>query len=465
MKKLLPQIQADALAPLLSGADYGEAFLEASEALSMRFEDSRVEDIAAMAERGQSLRYLIKREDAVETRQGASQGLTTEEAARLRQGLFAGGGRGKPAANAAPSPAAYRRAVRVDPAEVGLDAKVALLQSIDKTIRSEFPSIRQLSLSYSERLRDIALVNTDGANTRETRTSVIFYASVVCERGGVLQTGMEVLGALKGYELLDDGEPLRAARAAAKRALAKLDAPKARAGEMPIVLSSSAGGTFIHEAIGHSLEADHVQEGSSPAYKGKLGAVVAPENITVVDDPTLPFYRGSFAVDDDGIPARPTPLVKNGVLVDYLYDRVTAMRDGKTSNGHGRRESFSYRPIPRMSNLYIAPGQDDPRAILRGLKKGLFVTRMGGGQVNTATGEFVFEVDEGFWVEDGKLAHMVRDANLLGIGPEILKSIDKVGWDIGWGIGTCGKDGQGVPVGDGQPTIRIPKILIGGKHD
>ena len=281
----------------------------------------------------------------------------------------------------------------------------------------------------------------------------------------MLQTGSEVIGAIKGYELLTDSDPMAAARTAARRALAKLSAPKAKAGEMPIVISSSAGGTFIHEAIGHSLEADHVQEGSSPAYKGRLGQAVAPENITVIDDPTLPFYRGSFAFDDEGLEARPTAVVKDGVLVDYLYDRVTAMKEGKASNAHGRRESFHCRPIPRMSNLYIAPGQDDPRAIVKSLDRGLLVTRMGGGQVNTATGEFVFEVDEGFWVEEGVVRHMVRDANLLGVGPVILKSIDQVGWDIGWGIGTCGKDGQGVPVGDGQPTIRIPKILIGGRHE
>ncbi len=463
MSKLLPEINADLFSPLLSGADYGEAFFEAGEGLSIRYEDSRVEDVAVVAEKGMALRYLTKRGDNVETLQGSSQGLAPEDAARLRKGLFGGKDGAGPARQGAAQ--LYRHPVRLDPLGVSLDEKIALLRGIDSAVRGEFPHVRQVSLSYSERRRDIVMLNTEGANNREERTSVIFSISVVCERDGMLQTGMEVLGGLKGYELLEDGEAVRASRTAAARAVAKLDAPKAKAGEMPIVLSSSAGGTFIHEAIGHSLEADHVQEGSSPAYKGKVGTVVAPENITVIDDPTLPFYRGSFRFDDDGVPAKATTLVKNGVLVDYLYDRVTAMKEGKASNGHGRRESFHCRPIPRMSNLYIAPGQDDPRAILRGLEKGLFVTRMGGGQVNTANGEFVFEVDEGFWVENGKIKHMIRDANLLGVGPVILKSIDKVGWDIGWGIGTCGKDGQGVPVGDGQPTIRIPKILIGGKHE
>jgi TldD protein len=457
---LLPEPDSAAFGALLGGADYGEAFLEASEGLSLRFEEGKVEDIGVSSERGLGLRYLRRQGEEIVTYQGSAQEL--DAAARLREQLL---GKAKGPALTLSAVKRHTHIVRQDPSEIPLDRKLDLLRLIDKTLRCEFEEIRQVTLSYGERRRDLAILNSDGANTRERRTAVILSISVVAEKNGMLQTGHEVIGGLKGWEILTDFDPLLFARLAARRAVAKLSAPKAKAGEMPIVLSASAGGTFIHEAIGHSLEVDHVQEGSSPAYKGKVGQVIAPETITVVDDPTMPFYRGSFAFDDEGVESRATPLVKNGVLTDYLYDRVTAMREGKPSNGHGRRESFACRPIPRMSNLYIAPGPDDPREILKNLKAGILVTRMGGGQVNTATGEFVFEVDEGFWVENGKIKHMVRDANLLGIGPDILKSIDKVGWDIGWGIGTCGKDGQGVPVGDGQPTLHIPKILIGGKSE
>jgi TldD protein len=460
----LSGVKTEDFLPLLRGADYCEAFLEDSQGGSIRFEDSRVEDVTSGAERGIGLRFLRRNGEAIETLQGSSNSLDPATARRLRDGLFDRRPPAGPGPAAGPV-AAVRHPVRVDPASVLMEEKIALLRRVDAAVRGGFPCIRQVSLSYAERRRDIMILNSDGARRREQRVSVIMAINIIAEKDGMLQTGMEVLGGLKGYELLEDSDPVLAARTAARRALAKLSAPKAKAGEMPIVISSSAGGTFIHEAIGHSLEMDHVLEGSSPHYKGKIGKTVAPSNITVVDDPTLPFYRGSFAFDDDGVQARPTALVKDGVLVDYLYDRVTAMRQGKASNGHGRRENFHCRPIPRMSNLYIAPGQDDPKAILKSLDKGLFVTRMGGGQVNTATGEFVFEVDEGYWVEQGKVRHMVRDANLLGVGPVILQSIDKVGWDMGWGIGTCGKDNQGVPVGDGQPTIRIPKILIGGRHE
>ena len=450
-------------APSLSGADYGEVFLEKARGLSLRFEDSKIQETGALSQQGLGLRFLRRGKNEVETLQGSSQSLNPDDAAALYRRLWPKAPAG---ASVELKPFVFKsNPVRVPPEEVPTENKVALLRAIDKTLRAEFPNLRQVSLSYSESQREIALANSEGAHQAQKKVAVLFSVSVVAEENGVLQTGYEVLGALKGYELIEDSSPLELARQAAKRALAKLKAPKAKAAEMPIVMAASAGGTFIHEAIGHSLEADHVQEGSSPAYRGKIGSAIACEKISVIDDPTLPFYRGSFFFDDDGIEARATILVENGILKDYLYDRVTALKENKISNGHGRRESFHSHPIPRMSNLYIAPGPDDPQKILKDLDRGLLVTRMGGGQVNTANGEFVFEVDEGFWVEQGKIRHMVRDANLLGIGPEILKSIDKVGWDIGWGIGTCGKDGQGVPVGDGQPTIHIPKILIGGAHE
>ncbi|MFA6002800.1 MAG: TldD/PmbA family protein [Elusimicrobiota bacterium] len=450
------------LARAVQGADYGEVFLEESSSASIRFEDSRVEDMSHGSERGTGLRFLRRRDAAVETLQGSANSLCAGQALRLRRELLGPGQ--PPAPPPLPDPLVWRTPVRKDPRQVPVDDKIALLHSIDAAVRGSFPHIRQVSLSYGEGRKEVLLINSEGAHCRALRNAVLLSISVVAEKDGMLQTGQAVIGGLKGYELLDESRPLAVARAAAARALAKLNAPQAQAGEMPVVISSSAGGTLIHEAIGHSLEADLVQEGTSPAYQGKLGQKVAPDNVTVIDDPTIPCYRGSFGFDDEGVPARPTVLVKDGVLVDYLYDRVSAFKAGRPSNGHGRRESFHCRPIPRMSNLYIAPGPDDPQEILRGLKAGILVTRMGGGQVNTATGEFVFEVDEGYWVEDGKIRHLVRDANLMGVGSEALRAIDRVGWDIGWGIGTCGKDGQGVPVSDGMPTIRIPRMLIGGSH-
>lgn len=452
---------ADAYGAALSGADYGEAYLEDSRWTSARLEDGAVRDVGAGSERGLGLRLLKKTAASVETLFGSAQELDGAAAARLRERLAPGGAR------TISFSAAERagRSPRLDPSEVPLERKLALLAEVDRAARELSPLIRQVTATYNDRRKDTRVLNSDGADRFQRRVSTTLSISVVAERGGMLQSGVEVIGAQRGFEVFDAGAAPAAARRAAARALAKLDAPKAKAGEMAVVLAAAAGGTFIHEAIGHSLEVDHVQEGSSPAYRGMRGKVVAPETITVVDDPTLPYQRGSFAFDDEGVPATATTLVRDGVLADFLYDRTTALREGIASNGHGRRESFAARPIPRMSNLYIAPGKDDPAKIIRELKSGLLVTRMGGGQVDTASGEFVFEVDEGWKVENGKVVGLVRDANLLGIGPEALRSIDRVGWDIGWGIGTCGKEGQSVAVSDGQPTIRMPKLVVGGTHD
>jgi TldD protein len=240
-----------------------------------------------------------------------------------------------------------------------------------------------------------------------------------------------------------------------------LSAGRAPAGPMPVVLSSKAGGTMVHEAVGHGLEADLAQAGMS-VYTGKIGTQVASPLVTVIDDATIPNARGSYSFDDEGVPARKTVLVEDGVLKRYLYDRLSAMKDGCESTGNGRRESYHAKPIVRMSNTLIAPGGSSPGSIIREVDRGLFVRKMGGGQVNTVTGDFVFEVSEGYLLEKGEIGEPVRGATLTGNGPEILKKVTKIGNDLGFGIGTCGKDGQGAPVSDAQPTLLISEITVGG---
>jgi len=219
---------------------------------------------------------------------------------------------------------------------------------------------------------------------------------------------------------------------------------------------------MIHEAIGHGLEADLAQQGLS-VYSKKIGEIVASPLVTVIDDATLPNKRGSFRFDDEGTPAQRTALVKNGVLTGYMYDRLTAMQDNTGSTGNGRRESYRSRPIPRMTNTFIAPGKSRPEDVLKSVAKGIFIRKMGGGQVNTVNGDFVFEVQEGYIIKNGVIGEPVRGATLTGNGPAILKSIDMVASDLGFSIGTCGKDNQGAPVSDAMPTIRIPEIVVGGE--
>jgi TldD protein len=226
-------------------------------------------------------------------------------------------------------------------------------------------------------------------------------------------------------------------------------------------MAGEAGGTMVHEACGHGLEADLVQKGLS-VYAGKMGEKVASPLITVIDDATLPSRYGSYAFDDEGTPGKKTVLIEEGILKSYMYDLDTALKENRESTGNGRRESYRSRPIPRMSNTLIAPGQTDPEEIIASTRKGLYVTKMGGGQVNTTNGDFVFEVTEGYLLENGKVGAPVRGATLIGNGPQVLSQVDLVGRDIGFSLGVCGKNGQGVPVGDAQPTLRIPNLVVGG---
>lgn len=341
-----------------------------------------------------------------------------------------------------------------------LDEKMGLLRmAYDEANRD--PLIRQINANYGEKLKKVAYLNSLGESYIEDRVYLVFNVIVTAEKGGILQTAYESMGGLIGFELFD-GDSVRTMAAIVRdRALKKLEAPQAPAGEMPVIIASSAGGTLIHEAIGHSLEADAVLEGTSPAFAGKIGKTIANEKLSIFDNPTVPNKRGSFYFDDEGTPSEATKLVDRGVLKSYLYDRTTAVKGECASNGHGRRESYKHRPIPRMSNTYVAPGPDDPKTILDSFQNGLLVTKMGGGQVNTANGDFVFEVEEGFQVKDGRKT-LVRGATLLGNGPEVLLNIDQVGTDHGWAIGTCGKEGQGVPVSDALPTVHIKKLVVGG---
>ncbi|MCK4802865.1 TldD/PmbA family protein [bacterium] len=360
------------------------------------------------------------------------------------------------------------------PSEVPIEEKIRLVLLGNRIAREvDRDKIKQVSISYADTTMDITIANlslsskygvVNDNQVEEKRIYTTYLVSVVAQEGEIIQTGYEPLGGLVGFELFDKYDVKKIAREAAERAVKILFAQKAPSGEMTVVLTSTAGGTMIHEAIGHSLEADSVQKKVSPAYMGMLGKRVTSELITVVDDPTIPNYRGSFHFDDEGTPAQKTILLERGMLRNYLYDRFTAQKDGTKSTGNGRRESYHHQPIPRMSNTYILPGESQPEEIIRSVNKGFLVKKMGGGQVNTANGDFVFEVEEGYEIVNGKVGEMLRGATLIGNGPEVLNSIIMVGSDLGFNIGTCGKDGQWVPVTDGQPTIRIKKLTIGGTH-
>jgi len=335
---------------------------------------------------------------------------------------------------------------------------------MEEWARAVDPRIVEVQVGWIEQRRRIHLVPQAGPHHAEERSQISLSLRCLARQDGLLQTAYNVRGGRGGLEILGSPENIREwTIRTAEQALRMLSARAAPAGPMTVVLSSTAGGTMVHEAIGHGLEADLVQKGLS-AYHGRVGRPVAAEALSILDDATLVGRRGFLHVDDEGSPGQRTVLVEDGVLKGYLYDRLTARRDRVQSTGNGRRESYRFRPIVRMTNTLIAPGTLEPQAIIAETRRGLLVTRMGGGEVDTATGNFVFKVNEAFLLEDGKVGAPVRGATLIGNGPQILEQIDRVGSDLGFDLGTCGKDGQGVPVADAQPTLRIPSITVGGER-
>ncbi len=444
---------------LKNGGEYADLYLERSAFSSLVCEDDRIEKVRSGLDCGAGIRLLF----GGRTAYAYTNEITTAALLALAD-----------AVNRAVRDGAHQATINlvrkrpksdfslaVPPESTGADQKVRMVLAANDVIRKVDPRIRQATVAYREHRRRVQIADSEGGLAEDDSSLLTAMAHVVAADGPVVQTGYEAVGGNTGMELFS-GSPLEtAAEAAAKRAVRMLSARTAPAGKMPVVLSSSAGGTMIHEAVGHGLEADLVQAGLS-VYARRLGERIASPLITVIDDATLAGKRGSFRFDDEGTDAERTVVVDRGILKTYLYDRLTAAKDGVRSTGNGRRESYRSRPIPRMTNTLIAPGTDDPAEILRSTPQGLFVTKMGGGQVNTVNGDFVFEVSEGYRIENGALGEPVRGATLTGNGPRVLESIDRVGTDLGFAIGTCGKDGQGAPVSDAQPTIRIPEILVGG---
>ncbi len=351
--------------------------------------------------------------------------------------------------------------VRKHPFGISLDEKCNVVMRANDIAWQAGEDVRQVKISYRDVVRRIWIATSDGVFSTDEQVGTLLSAHVVASDGSTLQTGQETKGGAKGFEIFSETPPEEIAEKAATRAIRMLKARPAPAGTMPVILASEAGGTMIHEAVGHGLEADLAGEGLS-VYSNKIGQKVASDLITVVDDATLSGNQGSFTFDDEGTPAQRTVLIENGILKTYMSDRKAAKKLGIPPSGNGRRQSYESTPIVRMTNTFILPGKDDPAMILRDTHKGLFVKRMGGGQVTTVNGDFVFEVQEGYLIENGTIGEPVREATLIGNGPKVLSIIDRVGTDLGFSIGLCGKEGQEAPVSCGQPTIRIPEIVVGG---
>lgn len=359
--------------------------------------------------------------------------------------------------------------VRLYAAENPLDVlsraeKVALLQRVDLATRALDPRVVRVTVSLAGVWEHVLVAAADGGLGADIRPLVRMNVSVIVEQNGRRERGSHGGGGRTDYRyFLENDRAMNYAREAVRQGLVNLDAVPAPAGAMPVVLGNGWSGVLLHEAVGHGLEGDFNRKGSS-AYSGRVGEAVASSLCTIVDDGTLAGRRGSLSMDDEGTPSQCNVLIENGILKGYMQDKLNARLMGVAPTGNGRRESYSSLPMPRMTNTYMLAGESDPEDIIRSVKRGLYCASLGGGQVDITSGKFVFSTSEAYLIEDGKITTPVKGAMLIGNGPEAMSRVSMVGNDLALdsGVGICGKDGQSVPVGVGQPTLKIESITVGG---
>jgi TldD protein len=450
-------------AALSSGGDFAEVFLEHRTYDFINMEEDIIKETAEAVSLGLGIRVI--RGDR--TGFGYTNDLAfdkVEKAARTAAAIASGGAKGvpRPLREKRLLRSVYRVSSRADKA--GLRGKIALVREAYAAARDFDKRIVKVKAHYSDSLKTMCVANSEGLFVRDTRPMVKLVCSAISEKDGKRESGYWGGGGRVGLEYFRDVlTPRRIGEEAAAEAVLLLDAVDAPAGEMPIVLAPGHSGVLIHEAVGHLLEADFNRKRTS-VFWNKMGRRVGSPLVTIYDDPTMPAFRGSYNVDDEGTVPRMTLLIEKGVVRGLLQDKLSSrLMRGAALTGHGRRQDYSHAPIPRMANTYIAAGEDAPEDILRSVKKGFYVSSLSGGQVEDS-GKFTFSVSLGYLVEDGKLTAPVKQATLIGTNIDILKKIDRVGADLAFGLqtGTCSKEGQDVPVTDGCPTLRIEKMTVGG---
>jgi TldD protein len=455
-----PSLAHEVLRAAMSrGGSFAELFVEERTSLGVRLDDGRIEELDSGLDRGAGVRVV----------QGGSTGYAYSN--RLDRTSLLEVAAAAAASVRSDEPGAVLDLTEREPGvrhiaerpASGVPAvdKVEWLREADEAARSVDPAVVQVVAGYGDSMQRVMIAATDGRLVYENRPRIRLVVQVVASRDGVIQTGFHGPALVAGTEYVARFPPRETAEKAARQAVAMLDGIPAPAGEMPVVIGPGGGGVLFHEACGHGLEADLIQKESS-IYRGRVGETLATPLLNGVDDATVPNAWGSFSFDDEGWPSQRTVLFTDGVLQGYLYDRIRAGHDGVPSSGNGRRQSYAYLPIPRMTNTYILPGASTADEVVSGTSKGFYASRLGGGQVNPATGDFVFGVTEGYLIEDGELTRPVRGANLVGNGTDILQGIDVLADDFDVFYGICGKEGQGVPVGNGSPTLRIARMTVGG---
>ena len=445
----------------LDGADDGELFLEYRQAEALAFDNGRLKQATYDTSQGFGLRAV--KDEAVGYAHASDVSETAidraADAVRAVKGGYSG-------AYAAPPPRSNIKLYSDDSplTSPSFEDKARLLQTIDAYARAKDPRVRQVTASLAASWQAVEILRGDGEAYRDVRPMVRVSVSIVVGDGDRQETGSDGYGGREGYDRFIAAEAWQGAiDNAVRQALINLEAVPAPAGEMDVVLGPGWPGVMLHEAVGHGLEGDFNRKQTS-AFAGLMGQRVAAKGVTVIDDGTIAQRRGSLSIDDEGTPSNRTLLIEDGTLVGYMQDRQNARLMGMKPTGNGRRESFAHVPMPRMTNTYMLAGTHEPAEIIASVKNGIYATYFGGGQVDITSGKYVFQCTEAYRIENGKLGAPIKGAMLIGNGPTDLHRISMIGNNLKLdnGIGTCGKNGQGVPVGVGQPTLRIDRITVGG---
>jgi len=444
------------------GIDFGDLYFQHSRRESWTVEDGIVKEGAHSIEQGVGVRAISGEKtgfaysddintDALLEAAGSARAISRQGNAHSPRVLVPATGR-----------ALY---VPEDPIDaLGNEDKVEALRRVDRMLRAADPRVQQVMVSLSGGVDTVLIARSDGVLAADVRPLVRINVQVIVEQDGRRESGYAGGGGRFSYaELLADGKPEHFAREALRQALVNLEAIDAPAGQMPVVLGAGWPGVLLHEAVGHGLEGDFNRKGTS-TYAGRIGQRVASPGVTIVDDGTLEGRRGSLNIDDEGTPTQCTTLIEDGVLVGYMQDTLNARLMGMQPTGNGRRESFAHLTMPRMTNTYMLAGTHDPEEMIRSVKKGLYAVNFGGGQVDITSGKYVFSATEAYLIEDGKITAPVKGATLIGNGPETMQRVTMIGNDLALdeGVGVCGKDGQSVPVGVGQPSLLIDQLTVGG---
>ncbi len=456
-----PDAAVKLIAPALDGTDDGELFLEYRESESISLDDGRIRAASFDTRRGFGLRAVLG-EAAYFAHAGE---INTESLARAAETIRVAKSRELSVVAAGPAGAKTPLYAGVNPlAEAPFATRAELLQQIDAFARAADPRVVQVMASIAGEWQVIEILRADASRVADIRPLVRLNVSVVLEQNGRRESGSHGAGGRTSYSAVTGTDFWQnAVREAIRQAEVNLASIPAPAGEMEVVLGAGWPGILLHEAIGHGLEGDFNRKQTS-AFSGLMGSRVASKGVTVIDDGTIPDRRGSLTIDDEGTPTSRTTLIEDGILVGFIQDRQNARLMNMRSTGNGRRQSYAHAPMPRMTNTIMLGGDASPEDMIKSVKRGLYAVNFGGGQVDITSGKFVFSAAEAYLIEDGKIGAPVKGATLIGNGPDALTRVEMIGNDLALdpGIGTCGKNGQGVPVGVGQPTIKLSGLTVGG---